>query len=151
MVAGEFLCDREREEFNARILQPDVARRDPLVEYRGFVSGTNKDRLLEESDCLCFPTCHPAESFGLVLLEAMACGLPVVATRWRSIPEVLPSDYPGLVEPNSPPRLAASLIAQLGTDYDPQLRERFLGRYRETIWAEKMKQVLLSVEDSSPS
>ena len=31
------------------------------------------------------------------MVEAMAFGLPVVTTRWRSIPEMLPPDYPGLV------------------------------------------------------
>ena len=40
----------------------------------------------------------------------MAFGLPIVTTRWRSMPEMLPPDYPGLVDPQSPEQIAAALI-----------------------------------------
>jgi len=46
-----------------------------LVEYCGFVTGAEKSRLFREADVFCFPTYYPAESFGLVVLEAMAHGL----------------------------------------------------------------------------
>ena len=78
-------------------------RGGPCVTYAGFVFGPAKQRILTESDCFCFPTYYYAESFGLVLVEAMAFGLPVITTRWRSIPELLPQDYPGFVDIRSPP------------------------------------------------
>jgi glycosyltransferase involved in cell wall biosynthesis len=48
------------------------------------------------------------EGFGIVLLEAMAAGKPVVASRSSAIPEVLP--HGTLVEPESPEALAAGIL-----------------------------------------
>ena len=39
----------------------------------------------------------------------MAFGLPIVTTRWRSLPEMLPPNYPGLVDSQSPEQIAAAL------------------------------------------
>jgi glycosyltransferase involved in cell wall biosynthesis len=111
----------------------------PSVEYRGFVSGADKARLFRESDCLCFPTYYPAESFGLVLVEAMAFGLPVVTTRWRMIPELLPKDYPGIVEPRSPEQLANALLAAMKQGYDATQRQRFLKDFTVERFAENVR------------
>jgi hypothetical protein len=43
----------------------------------------------------------------------MAFGLPIVTTRWRSIPELLPSGYPGLVAIRSPAQIADHLLQLL--------------------------------------
>lgn len=57
------------------------------------------------------------EQFGFVLVEAMACGLPVVATRSGAIPEVVPEGNP-LVGEGSPADLAAGLVEMLGAAGD---------------------------------
>ena len=41
--------------------------------------------------------------------EALAFGLPIITTRWRSLPEMLPPDYPGLIADQNPAVLAAVL------------------------------------------
>jgi glycosyltransferase involved in cell wall biosynthesis len=132
-IAGDFINAAERDEFQQRLAQPDLRlppvaqegpnhgrskdldalRGGPCVTYAGFVFGPAKQRILNESDCFCFPTYYYAESFGLVLVEAMACGLPVITTRWRSIPELLPQDYPGFVDIRSPRQIAERLQALL--------------------------------------
>jgi len=48
------------------------------------------------------------------LIEALAFGLPIVTTRWRSIPEMLPPNYPGLVDPKSPGQIAEALQRLVG-------------------------------------
>jgi glycosyltransferase involved in cell wall biosynthesis len=141
-VAGTFWIESERAEFDQRIRQSDLTEGGPAVEYRGFVAGEDKARLMRESDCLCFPTYYPAESFGLVLVEAMAFGLPVVTTTWRMIPELLPPGYPGLVPPQSPARIADALLALLQQPYDPSLRAHFLAHFTDGKFAEAMKAVL---------
>ena len=142
-VAGGFWTDGERVEFEGRIQRPDLMRDGaPLVVYKGFVSGEGKQRLFRESDCLCFPTYYPAESFGLVVAEAMAWGLFVVTTRWRTVPELLPAGYAGLVDIQSPEQLAKTLIEMAGSDYDARLRSRFLECYTERRFADAILDVL---------
>lgn len=80
---------------------------------------------------------HPArwEGFGLVLLEAMRAGLPIVATRVSAIPEVVAEDITGLlVPPDDPDALAAAISKliheparrnEMGIGGFERLRERF--------------------------
>ena len=88
-----------------------------------------QDPRLTEADCFCFPTYYYAESFGLVLVEAMAFGLPLITTRWRSIPELLPEDYPGFVEIDSPVQVANKLRSFPTLDLAASLRRRFVDHF----------------------
>jgi glycosyltransferase involved in cell wall biosynthesis len=54
-----------------------------------------RERLLAHAACLLFPTWE--EPFGLVQLEAMACGTPVVALRAGSVPEIVADGETGIV------------------------------------------------------
>ncbi len=143
-VAGEFWSPLEREEFDRRLQAPDLQRGTPLVRYVGFASGAVKERLLRESDCLCFPTYLP-EGFPVVLAEAMAYGLPPIISNWRQLPEILPAGYRGVIEPRSPASLAAKLIEFARQDYDPGLREHFLANYTGERFAERLRAAFLSV------
>src|SRR5262249_46475114 len=69
---------------------------DPLVEFLGEVGGRDKDELLGGAVALLFPIDWP-EPFGLVMIESMACGTPVVAWRQGSVPEVIDEDVTGFV------------------------------------------------------
>ena len=125
-VCGEFLDEREKREFERRCADPEM---EGLIDYAGFVSGNRKDRAFRSADIFCFPTFYYAESFGLVVTEAMAYGLPVITTRWRSVPEVLPPYYPGLVDPNQPRQMADALCLFI-TQADPMIvRRHFLGHF----------------------
>ncbi|HEY9856965.1 MAG TPA: glycosyltransferase family 4 protein [Stenomitos sp.] len=78
---------------------------DGPIRYVGEVSGQAKWDLIGKARCLVFPIQWP-EPFGLVMIEAMACGTPVIATRWGSVPEVvshsvtgwIADDFDGLLE-----------------------------------------------------
>lgn len=58
------------------------------VEYAGFVKGAERAKLLGGARALLYPIQY-AESFGLVLLEAMFCGTPVAAMRLGAVPELI--------------------------------------------------------------
>jgi len=72
------------------------------------------------ADVFCLPSLQ--EGFGIVLLEAMAAGLPIVATRAAAIPEVVPDGEAGLLVPPSDPEALAEALDRLLSD--PDLRRR---------------------------
>jgi glycosyltransferase involved in cell wall biosynthesis len=150
-VAGNFWHEVERREFDQRIAQPDLADADGsgtrscLVRYCGFVGGEEKRRLFDECDGLCFPTYYSAESFGIVIIEAMAHGMDIVTTRWRTIPELFPAGYSGLVEPRAPAQVAAALLAGMARPADRRWRDHFLGRYTREHYAREIRAALRTV------
>jgi glycosyltransferase involved in cell wall biosynthesis len=66
------------------------------VEYVGEVSGRAKEELLRGAAALLFPI-DWAEPFGLVMIEAMACGTPVIANPHGSVPEVITEGLNGFI------------------------------------------------------
>ncbi len=83
----------------------------PLVEFLGEVDEAEKRALLVNAYGLCFPIDWP-EPFGMVQIEAMACGTPVLAMRHGAVSEVVEHGVSGLVG-DSVDELVA-LVPQLG-------------------------------------
>jgi glycosyltransferase involved in cell wall biosynthesis len=80
-----------------------------------------------------FVMCSLWEGLGLVFLEAMACNLPVLATRVSAVPEVVIEERTGLlVPPSDVEALAAAMLRLAG---DPALRERLGALGRERVLA----------------
>ncbi|HWM12308.1 MAG TPA: glycosyltransferase family 4 protein, partial [Solirubrobacteraceae bacterium] len=81
------------------------------VEFLGRVSDEEKVRYFASTDIYCAPNTGQ-ESFGIVLLEAMAAGVPIVASDIHGFKNVLQRNVQGLlVEPKNPRALAAALYA----------------------------------------
>jgi len=117
------------------------------VECLGFVSTERKDQALRDADLFCFPTYYGAENQPGNLIEAMAFGLPVITTHWRSVPEMLPPDYPGIVDPKSPGQIAESLRRLAMMDLAGPLRETFLRRFTIEQHLAGMAEAIRSVEE----
>ena len=102
------------------------------VEFRGAVAHTEVERILHGADIFCLPSF--AEGVPIVLMEAMAMELPVVACRVMGIPELIEDDVTGrLVRPGSRDALVDALSV-LAADSD---RRASLGRAaRERVAAE---------------
>lgn len=83
----------DREYFHSEI-EPLLCH--PLVEYLGEITDAEKNEFLGEALALVCPYDWP-EPFGLVLIEALACGTPVLAYRRGSIPEVIEDNVTGFV------------------------------------------------------
>jgi glycosyltransferase involved in cell wall biosynthesis len=92
-VAGK-ISPEDRAYFD-RVIDP-LFRSSPGVEYVGEVGGAEKDEFLGRARALVFPI-DWEEPFGLVMIEAMACGTPVVAYRRGSVPEVLTDGVSGYI------------------------------------------------------
>jgi len=69
---------------------------DPLIEFVGEIGDAEKSRFLGDALALLFPIDWP-EPFGLVMIEAMACGTPVIAFRRGSVPEVIEDGVSGFI------------------------------------------------------
>ncbi|MCY9669396.1 glycosyltransferase [Paenibacillus alginolyticus] len=69
-------------------------RRNPNINFVGPIGGKNRQKLLKYASCLLFPTLWE-EPFGLVMIEAMACGTPVIALK-RGASEVM-AGFPRLI------------------------------------------------------
>jgi glycosyltransferase involved in cell wall biosynthesis len=86
---------RDEEYFKAAI-KPLLRSAGPLVEFIGEVGAKEKEEFLRNARALLFPIDWP-EPFGLVMIEAMACGTPVIAFRNGSVPELLDDGVTGYV------------------------------------------------------
>lgn len=126
LVAGTFVSADERAEFDRLLTLPGMA---DLVQYFGFVSGETKLKLLREADLFCFPTYYENENQPVNLIEAMAFGLPILTTRWRSLPELFPANYAGLVDIRSPEQIANVLPALMTGEAGDGFRDIFLRHY----------------------
>jgi glycosyltransferase involved in cell wall biosynthesis len=119
-VAGTFLRSADKAEFDRILAQPGAASQ---VSYVGFVSGDGKQQLLDDADVFCFPSY--LESFGLVLAEAMACGLPIVATRCGALPEIVLPNYPCMVDVGNSRQVAEALQRSILLDVFEAHRQRY--------------------------
>jgi glycosyltransferase involved in cell wall biosynthesis len=79
----------------------------PLVEFVGEIGDAEKSEFLGNARALLFPIDWP-EPFGLVMVEAMACGTPVIAWRCGSVPEVVEHGVTGLIVDDEDQAVAAA-------------------------------------------
>ena len=142
-LAGAFASSAEETELRDLVVQRGL---QDTVEILGFVTAARKSSALAEADVFCFPTYYLAENQPGNLIEALAYGLPIVTTRWRSVPEMLPENYPGLVDPKSPGQIAAALRRMAGSDFSEPLREIFLRRFTLEQHLASMATAIRSVE-----
>lgn len=118
------------EEAYERKIQRRVAG-DPLLQPRVVFSGFRSDipRMLAAIDLLAFPSYK--EAFGNTLLEAMAMGVPVVASNSGGVPEIIEAGISGiLMPPRDGPALAAGLQKLIE---DPEQRRRLAQNGREVV------------------
>jgi glycosyltransferase involved in cell wall biosynthesis len=88
--------DRADRDYHETEIKPLLERAGSAVEFLGEVGGADKDCFLGEALALLFPIDWP-EPFGLVMIEAMACGTPVIAFPCGSVPEVMDDGVTGFV------------------------------------------------------
>ncbi len=125
----------DREYFDERI-QPMIKASN--VEYIGEINDKDKSEFLSGAVALLVPIDWP-EPFGLVMIEAMACGTPVIAFNRGSVPEVVDDGVTGfIVEDETGAIGAVDRLGQLS-------RERIRKRFEERFTARRMAQDYLSV------
>ncbi|MDO8675156.1 MAG: glycosyltransferase family 4 protein [Candidatus Omnitrophota bacterium] len=116
------------------------------VHYLGYVEdAVERTRIFRQADIFIFPTLR--DVFGLVLLHAMAEGLPVVASREGSIPEIVPEDTNALLVDKGDAKALADKILLLADDrhlreeMGQANRRRYLDHYSPQVYGRKMVEV----------
>jgi glycosyltransferase involved in cell wall biosynthesis len=108
------------------------------VEFIGEINESEKARFLSEATALLFPIDWP-EPFGLAMIEAMACGTPVVAFRRASVPEVIKDGLSGFIVDGVDQAVAA---VRRVADLD---RARIRAEFERRFTAERMARDYLEI------
>jgi glycosyltransferase involved in cell wall biosynthesis len=123
--------DRVDEEYFRDKIAPLLSQ--PGIDYIGEIDETQKADFLGDARALLFPIDWP-EPFGLAMIEAMACGTPVLAFRHGSVPEVIEDGITGYVV-NSVEEAICKLGSLLALDR-ARVRRRFEQRFTSQRMAE---------------
>lgn len=123
--------DRKDEDWFRAQVEPWLQH--PLVQFVGEIGDAEKDDFLGRAKALLFPIDWP-EPFGLVMIEAMACGTPVIAFRHGSVPEVIRDGVNGYVVDDVEAAVAA--VARLDRIERRRCREEFERRFSAQRMAE---------------
>lgn len=150
IIVGRAALEAEELKFRNFIKQNGLGG---MVEIRGPLYGSEKWNAFKKSDIFCFPTFYSTESFGLVAVEAMMFSLPVVASNWRGLPDIVVDGKTGFLVPPKDYRAIAAKLELLVND--PKMRRGFGSagrrRYVELFKIEKfrlkMETIFLNIDD----
>jgi len=116
--------DRADQDYYDEIIKPLIDHR--LIEYIGEISDHEKSDFLSGALGLLVPIDWP-EPFGLVMIEAMACGTPVIAYNRGSVPEIIEENLTGFIVEDE--ISATSAVARLAELDRRAVRQRFEARF----------------------
>lgn len=146
-IAGPFADSRVEQE------TAHVARSGPLsdtVEVHGAIEGPAKWPLFRSASVFCFPSAHPSETFGITMIEALACGLPVIAANRRGAPEIVAHGVTGLLfEPGDAADLASCLARLLASpELCASMGVRARLRYEQAFTEDRFRAAMQQVFDT---
>jgi len=108
------------------------------IEYLGEIGAEEKNNLLKKAYALLVPI-QWEEPFGLVMIEAMACGTPVIAFRRGSVPEIVVDGQTGFIVKNEPEMIKA--IKRIGSIKREKCRARVEENFTTKLMADKYEKV----------
>ena len=108
---------------------------EKYVDFKGYITGKAKIRFYQEADIFCAP--YVNEAFGITILEAMACGIPIVGFNSDGISEIL-KNYPDhdLIVPRKNIKLLEKSIYSLINDNEKRniIKKWLLNKSKEFDW-----------------
>jgi glycosyltransferase involved in cell wall biosynthesis len=148
LIIAAKIYPEERAYFDA-IIAPLLEDSAGLVRFVGEIGGRDKEQFLSHARALLFPI-EWAEPFGLVLIEALACGTPVIALRRGSVPELIDHGVTGFIVEDVDG--AVSAVGQLETIDRRACRRTFEERFDAHRMAREYVQIYHQViERTRPS
>ena len=132
--------DRADRDYYDETIKPMM--NSPLVEYVGEINERQKAEFLGNARALLFPIDWP-EPFGLIMIEAMACGTPVLAFRCGSVPEIIDDGVTGAIVETV--NEAIAILPQVMALDRKKVRHRFEQRFSATRMAKDYIRVYRSL------
>ena len=123
--------DRVDEEYYANVIRPMIDGR--FIEHIGEIGDSEKAGFLSGATALLMPIDWP-EPFGLVMIESMACGTPVIAWNCGSVPEIIEDGLTGFIVDDEAE--AAAAVRRVGDLSRAAIRDRFEQRFTARRMAE---------------
>ncbi len=117
--------DRADQDYYDELIRP-LIENNPLVDFIGEIGDTEKPEFLSGAIGLLVPIDWP-EPFGLVMIEAMACGTPVIAYNRGSVAEIIDDGLTGFVVEDETSAVAA--VDRLSGLSRPAIRKQFEARF----------------------
>lgn len=145
VFSGAWQSQQVEQDFYARVSELGLHQ---SVAYIGPKFGTDKNGVLAGADIFAFPTCK--DTFPLVILEAMAFGLPVVSTREGAIPDIVVDGETGFLVPKRDVMKLAAQLRILLVDHGLRVAMGQAGRarYEEKFTLETFETNLLRIAEA---
>jgi glycosyltransferase involved in cell wall biosynthesis len=135
--------DRTDREYFESVVKPMLST--PGVEFIGEIDESQKQEFLGGALALLFPVDWP-EPFGLVMIEALACGTPVIAKPCGSVPEVLRQGVSGFIESSVDALVAA--VQKIRDLSRRACRDEFERRFTAEVMADNYERVYYQLADT---
>ena len=144
VMAAKCREPHEREYFERQV----APRLGPDVHWLGEVTRAEAIALLAGASALLFPISWP-EPFGMVMIEAMAAGTPVLATRYGSVPEVVADGVTGFVR--STPRELVEAVGRLDEIDRAACRSRVAARFSAEAMTASYERIIAATTAGAPA
>lgn len=126
------IADLQEEYIDTLLQQENISKIKPYLKYPGYIPNQDLATLYNAAFIFLYPSLR--ESFGIPMLEAMACGTPVITSNTSAMPEVAGSDAI-LVNPLEPQEIANALLRLENVpDFYQQQMEYGLERVKKFSW-----------------
>jgi glycosyltransferase involved in cell wall biosynthesis len=145
VLAGDYESDRFKSSYASLTqIAAELGLKD-RVQFTGFVTDEQLARLYNQASVLTFPSLE--EGFGLPAVEAMACGLPVIASNAHALAEIV-GDAGLLVDPRSATAWCAAILEVLrNRAVSAELRSRSLARSARFSWKAAARRLELILDE----
>ena len=128
MLKNKFDCNLVITGKKDPLYAPEITNQDDNIMLTGLVSEDDLIALYNGAKAYVFPSLY--EGFGLSPLEAMQCGVPVVASNSSCIPEVCGEENAVYFDPNNPVEMAEKIYKVLSNQ---DLRQKLINNCREYV------------------
>lgn len=144
-VVGRWMDDGFKQEVMALLRDLQL---EEMVTFVGQLTGDIKWKAYHKADVFFFPTHYPTEASPIVLMEALAAGLPIVTTAWNGIPALLNGCTSATLLPIHSPKAYADALIKIkhdlaeGADYSHSSRAFYENHFLPERFIERVEKVL---------